>query len=516
MLIRSLPIAALLLTAAGFVAAQPPENGTPLPPPAPVPGEFTASPTVLNAPTAPINLSAALQLAGVRNADILLARERVTEAVALRQLAAAQLLPTINTGTNYDNHNGTLQQSTGNIIKVDRGALYLGLGAGAVGAGTVAIPGVVWNGNLSETAFEILVSRQVLRQREFASQAIRNDVLLRVATGYVELLRAEGRRAIALQTRAEAADVARVTANFAKVGQGRQADADRAAAELEHRSADVTQAEAEVLLASARLCQLLDLDPSTRLLAADGWVVPQPIVPDPIPLGELLAIALTQRPELGERRAAIREALLALRGARLLPFSPDLIVGYSAGTFGGGSNLAAAGILQPDGTIVRQSRFDNFGGRQDFDAVVYWTLHNLGVGNIALIRVAESRFRASNFREIEVLDRVRTEVAAAYARTHARFAQIETAERAVQSSQKGFQEDLRRTYNREGLPIEVLDSLRLLGRSRYAYLDAICDYDRAQFDLYVALGQPPADTLARPVPADLVPPPAPPTATPAK
>jgi hypothetical protein len=50
-----------------------------------------------------------------------------------------------------------------------------------------------------------------------------------------------------------------------------------------------------------------------------------------------------------------------------------------------------------------------------------------------------------------------------------------------------------------GLPIELLNSLSLLGRSKIGYLDAIVDYNRAQFELYVALGQPPADTLARPV-----------------
>src|SRR5213078_2256392 len=110
---------------------------------------------------------------------------------------------------------------------------------------------------------------------------------------------------------------------------------------------------------------------------------------------------------------------------------------------------------------------------------------------------------ASNLREMEVFDRIRAEVAAAYARTHARYAQIGTAERAVQSGQNAFGEDLRRTRNREGLPIEVLDSLRLLARSRTAYLDAIIDYNRAQFELYVALGQPPADCLARPIPESL-------------
>jgi outer membrane protein TolC len=458
----------------------------------------------------PIDLASALQLAGVQNPEILLARERVAEAAALRQLAAAQFLPNINAGTNFDNHTGVLQRSTGQILKVNRSSLYLGLGANAVGAGTVNIPGIVWDVNVSGVIFGSLVSRQVVRQREYASAAVRNDILLAVATGYLELLRAEGRRAIAIQTRQEAREVARVTANYAKSGQGRQADADRAATELEQREADFLQAEADVLLASARLAELLDLDPSIRLHAIDGWVVPAPIVPDPIPLGELIAIALTQRPELAERQAAIRAALLHLQGTKLLPFSPNIIVGYSAGTFGGGSNLAEEGILQADGTILRQPRFDSFAGRQDFDAVLYWSIRNLGIGNLALVRLAQSNLRSDQLRGVEVLDRVRAEVAIAYARTHARFAQIGTSELALKSSRNAFQEDFTRTRNAEGLPIEVLDSLRLLGRSRYSYLDAIVDYNRAQFELYVALGQPPASYLARPIPPNLVPPPEPP------
>lgn len=507
-----------LCGSSGTALAQPPKDGAPktgeaLPQPRPVaPAQEPLAPTnsILDNQARPIDLASALELAGVQNPEILLARERVVEAVAVRQLAAAQMLPSINLGTNFDNHNGPLQRSTGQILKVNRGSLYLGLGAGAVGAGTVNIPGVVWDGNLSQVIFASLVSRQVVRQRDFASVAIRNDVLLRVAAAYLELLRAEGRRVIAIQNRDEAREVARITANYAKAGQGRQADADRAATELEQRDADVLQAEGEVLTTSARLAQLLDLDPSIRLHVIDSWVVPAPIVPDPIPLPELIAIALTLRPELRERQAAIRAALLELQGTKLLPFSPNIALGYSAGTFGGGSNLVAEGIPQADGSILRQPRFDSFGARQDFDAVLYWSARNLGVGNLALVRLAQSNLRSDQLREVEVLDRVRAEVAAAYARTHARFAQIGTGERAVQSGQRAFQEDLNRTRNREGLPIEVLDSLRLLGRSRYAYLDAIVDYNRAQFELYVALGQPPANCLARPIPPSLVPPPEPP------
>jgi outer membrane protein TolC len=454
-----------------------------------------------------IDLDSALRLAGVRNPEILLARERVTEAVAMQQLAAARYLPSVNVGTNVDSHAGNLQQSAGAIISVNRGAMFLGLGANAVAAGTVNIPGLVLSGNVSETIYADLVARQVVRQRQFDSQAVQNQVLLRVARAYLELLRAEGRRAVAIQTRAEARDVARITADYAAVGEGRLADANRAAATLQERNAQVLEAENQVLTASAGLAQLLDLDPSIRLHAVDGWVVPAPIVPDPIPLPELITIALTQRPELQERQAAIRAALLALQGARVLPFSPNVTLGYSAGTFGGGSNLVSAGILQADGTTLQEHRFGNFADRQDVDAVVYWTLQNLGLGNLALVRLAKSKLRSEDFRRIEVLDRVRTEVASAHAATHARFAQIETSALALGTSKNAFDEDLLRTRNHKGLPIEVLDSLRLVGTSRTAYLDAVIDYNEAQFALYVALGQPPANTLARPIPATLVPPP---------
>jgi outer membrane protein TolC len=459
-------------------------------------------------------LPTALRLAGVQNPELLLARERVAEAVAVRQLAAAQFLPNINAGTNVDVHDGNLQASNGQIVKVNRGSLYLGLGANAVAAGTVNIPGIVWNGNLSEVLFGALVTKQIVRQRRFDSEAVRNDVLLRVATAYMELLRAEGRVAVLQKTRAENREVVRVTKAGYDTGQWKKSDYDRALSELALRESELVEAEGAVQVASARLCELIDLDPTVRLHAIDGWVVPAPVVPPQVPLPELLAIAMAQRPELSAQRAAIRAAFLQLRGAKLLPFSPNLIAGYSAATFGGGSNLVSQGILQPDGTVIQQPRFDSFAPREDIDVVAYWTLRNLGLGNLALVRLQQSNLRGQNFRLVEVLNRVRAEVASSYARTQVRFAQIDLAEQAVKTSGEGYRKDLTRTHEGVGLPIEVLDNLRLLARGRLAYLDAIVDYNRAQFELYVALGQPPADTLARPVPANLVPPPQPVGTTP--
>src|SRR6185437_13554151 len=116
------------------------------------------------------------------------------------------------------------------------------------------------------------------------------------------------------------AEIARLTAEFASTGQGRKADADRGEVELKRRDAEFSQAEGETIAASARLAQLLNLDPSVRLRPIDGWVVPTPLVPDPVPLADLMAIALMERPELAARRSEISTALYELSLSKLLPF----------------------------------------------------------------------------------------------------------------------------------------------------------------------------------------------------
>jgi outer membrane protein TolC len=455
----------------------------------------------------PIDLSSALRLAGVENLELIQSRQRVEIAVAVQQLAAAQILPTLNLGTNYDSHTGNLQQASGNILNVQRSALYVGAGANAVGSGTVAIPGVQWNLNVSESIFGYLASRQRSEQSRFANQAVENEVLLKVASAYTDLLEARGGFSLAILTRNDAREVARLTANYAKAGEGRQSDAERAATELRRREEDVIAARATVGQASRHLAELLNLDVTTPLRPVESQVVPQSIIPNRIPLAELVAMALLDRPELKSRRAAIQAAMLELRSAKVLPFSPQVMVGLSGGVFGGGSNLVASSTPPAAGLPPNQPRFGDFKDRTDIDAIMYWSLRNMGLGNKVLIDVARARTAITDFEEQATLDQVRREVAEAFVRVHVRFAEIDARAKGVRSGASALAEDLVRVKGREGLPIEVLDSLRHLATERRDYLGAIVDYNKAQFELYVALGKPPADMLARPVPQDLSQPP---------
>jgi outer membrane protein TolC len=507
----ALSCAALSLTARGQAPLQQVAPSPALPgPDSGLPGASNEAEIALDQAIASnltsVDLLSAFRLVGEQNQQVLIAQERVTEALALRQLAAAQFLPTLNAGSSVNSHRGVLEQSDGTILRVNRDSLYAGAGAFAVGGGTVNVPGVLLTGNVAAMTYDYLVAAQEVHRQSFAADAVVQDRLLAAAVGYIDLLRAEEQQKIATQTREDAREVARLTDNYARTGEGRKADADRAATELHLREVAAIQATADIGTASARLCRVLHLDPLLRLHPVDEHVLPKSIVPEPVTLPELLAIALLNRPELRERRAAICQALFRLDQAHWLPFSPTVFIGFSAGTFGGGSSL----VDQPVGSSPNafgDPRFGLFDPRQDFDAAANWTLLNLGVGNRALIDAARSRLRSANLDEVVVFDRIRAEVASAYARTHSRYAQIRVGELAVQSGLEGFQEDMRRIIAHEGLPLEVLNSLRLLNSSRTAYLNAILDYNRAQFELYVAIGKPPVDVLIRPV--EVRPPPAP-------
>jgi outer membrane protein TolC len=449
----------------------------------------------------PIDLATSLALAGDENPQILIAMQRTVAATARQQFAAAQALPNINLGTNFDFHHGALQQASGNILNVNRDAMYIGAGAQAVAAGSVSIPGVQYNLNVGESLFRYYEMRQRRDASAHRINAVRNQILMHVAVAYMDLVAAQAQRSLAIQAKKESQEVARITSAYAKTGQGLPADAERAATELELRDADLVRAEAEVNVASARLAELLNLNHSYRMHATDNYLVPHPAVPELIPRTELMAIALIQRPELQEHQALVHAALMGLQNAKLLPFSPSIMFGFSSGMFGGGSNLVA-GSTSVSGAEPNQARFSTLDGRSDLDAVAYWSLRNLGVGNKALINIAQTRWQQADLEMLNTLNRIRQEVVDAQIRTHTYYSQLHLRERSVLTGLDAFRHDMIRIRSNEGRPIETLDSLRLLRQARQNYVETIVRYNKAHFELYTALGSPPADMIVRPLATD--------------
>jgi len=452
------------------------------------------SPPVIPLPLGeyPIDLSTALRLAEAENPTIAAARARIIEALALQTGARALLLPSINTGTNYHLHTGNLQRSAGKILNLTDQSLYFGGGAGAIVAGTVNIPMINIVGTLTEAWFEPLAAHQRVIGSSFTALATANEILLDVAVLHLELLANQTTLEAQRLTERQSHDLAVVVNVFAVAGERRTADANRAQADWKLRRAAVQRAEESVAVTAARLAGRLNLDPTIRLHPAGGPLVPINLIALDTPTHDLIEYALKNRPDLAAQSAEVARAEVHYHEELARPWIPILWLGYSAGGFGGGSNVVPPTLA-------------HFGGRSDFDVSLYWTLMNLGAGNISLQNRRYAIVGEADAQRMRVLNRVRQEVTSARADALAARDQIEIARSELTSAENGLREDTDRARNNLGRPIEVLNSLTLVGGARVNVIAALLRYDQAQFRLFVALGSPPP--LLEPPPENLPPPP---------
>lgn len=435
----------------------------------------------------PIDLTDALTLAGLANPQIALAQEMVRERLALQTLARVLLVPSATAGGNYHMHNGILQTSSGFMRQVDSQDLYVGAGARALGAETVAFPGIRIFAQLADAFYAPHIASQEVLSSKYDAAATRNNVLLDVANTYLGLLGAEGRLAVIRQSEADFAEVVRLTDAYALAGQGRQGDADRARTDALRLHIQEQGAEEQVAVASADLSRLLHLDPSKRLYIADGPIQVVQLVDGHLPLEALIDIAMHNRPEIGARNAGLAAAKARYHQELARPLLPLISIGYSDGMFGGGSDQA-------------RPSFGNVAGRQDFDVWAIWTLQNAGLGNWAIQKQRKAQIGEAEARIGLIINQVRREVAEAYSRSEARLREVTVSGRQVETALAGFSRDLVRIRGGQGLPIEVLNSADLLVRARQELLAAIIGYDQAQFELFVALGQPPDPNQTLPQP----------------
>lgn len=435
----------------------------------------------------PIDLPGALRLAGARDLDIAIARERVCQALAELQQARVQWLPSLYVGPNWIRHDGQLQTVQGQIQTISKSSLFLG-GTAAAGSsisgpvpagGPAQVSGLTSILRFSDAIFEPLAARQVVDARRASIQVATNDALLGVAESYLDLQRAAGRLAIAREAATHAATLSAITASFARSGAGLDSDHRRSLAERDRQRKNVEAAVGELEVASAELILRIRLDPRLVVAPVEPPETVLRLVPDGRPIDDLIIAGLRNRPELAEAQALVQATIVRLKQAKLRPFIPSLAFRYSGGGFGGGRNDA----------------FGNFNARSDADVNLYWEVQNLGLADKAIAKQRAAQKRTADLQMLKLQDRVASEVVRAEKERIAALRQMQEASRAVPEAQASLDLNLTNIRRGAGLPgatrpIEVLQPIQALALARTDHLDAVLAYNRAQFRLYRAIGRP--------------------------
>jgi outer membrane protein TolC len=497
---RSIVPSAVLMVVLAFqtglrpAAAQPP-SGVPEagPPPAylPVParaqppdatGLRPAQPTETDRPL-PINLATALRLADARPLVIEAARAAIETEYGLYEQARVLWLPTVYLGADYQRHDGGQENivQNGRTVLGPRNQFLAGGGAQAVFA-------------LTDAIYAPLAERQLLRARNLEVQTAKNDALLSVAVAYFDVQQARGYLAGTLDSVARARELARRVGSLGR-GLAPQIEVERVntlLADLEQQAASARQ---DWRTSSATLTRVLRLDPAAVVAPLEPPHLQVTLVSPKETVDALIPVGLTTRPELATQQAVVQATLVRLRQERMRPLIPSLVLTANATP----EELLGAGVY---GTGANS--LNHWSGRSDWDAAMVWQFKNLGFGNRGLVTQRRGEQRQALVELFRIQDLVAAEVAQAHAQVEAAAVRVGRAEAGLKSALASYGGNLRglsETVRAGDLlvlinrPQEVVAALQQLQQAYLNYYTSANDYNRAQFQLFRALGYP-AQTLA--------------------
>jgi outer membrane protein TolC len=425
----------------------------------------------------PINLATALHLSNARPLVIAFAETAVQQADAELLGAKSLWLPTVNFGMDYYAHDGADQATDGTVLFNSKNSY-------AAGAGTTLVVGI------TDAIFRPLAARQQLAARQWDVQSARNDALLAVAVGYFDVQEARGRLAGNADSVAKAQDLERRIASLS-TDLVAPIEVDRARTVLAELKQRLAASRGAWRVSSARLTRQLRLNPGSVVVPLEPPHLQVTLVSPRQTVDDLIPIGLLTRPELAAQRALVEATLVRLRQEKLRPLLPSAVL-----TGGSGPLNAFNGAIFGGG---RNDGIETSGGRFDAEVGLVWSLANLGVGNRALVRERAAEQQLATIQFFRTQDQVAAEVVEAQAQLEAATTQVVEAATGVKEAAVTFQGNLvgiSQTTGRGDMlqlvnrPQEAVAALQELNRAYDNYYAAVNSYNRAQFQLYHALGCP--------------------------
>ena len=453
-------------------ARSPLDTGVNLPTPTPMPNDFRF----------PINLATALRLSDAR--PLIVASAQASVWVAEADLTQAKVLwiPTLNIGFDYIRHDGGGPDfNKGILTAVSTNFFYAGGGLTGPALGAIST---------TDAIYQPLVARQVLNARHFDIQSAKNDAVLRTADAYFLVHQYRGMYAGLLYCVERGGELVERIATLSRdlVPEVEVERARNLLADLQQRTVMARQ---QWRVQSANLTQVLRLEPRAVVEPLEHDHVQITLIDPGRSLEDLMSVALANRPELSSRLALVAAAEAAVRREKARPFIPSVVINgfqtpleqLQAGIFGFGAN----------------NSLNQWTGRADVSVQPLWQLQNIGFGNLAMIKRQRGQQSQAIIDLFRAQDMVAADVTRALARLQSAAARVFLADRAlrtgiitVNGNFEGLKQisrfgDVLVLVNR---PQEAVYALQLLDRAFDEYFTTVAEYNRAQFELFHALGYP--------------------------
>ncbi|OHB74224.1 MAG: hypothetical protein A2W17_02155 [Planctomycetes bacterium RBG_16_41_13] len=406
----------------------------------------------------PIDLTTVLRLAGAQPLELALVREKVHDAYAEVILSKERFIPNITPEIGFFRHEGEIQDTSGTFLETDK---------------QFVSPGV--NLNLEYSPGEAVFSALAAQQRYHASKAsletVTQNMKLKAALAYFDLLQSQAELAIAEEALKISETLVRETEVALKYGKGFKGDVLRAKAQLSSERLSFTKVKEALRISSVKLATILMLDQKIELYAADRVITPIYLLSKEITIEEFMQTAIHRRPELREALAILEANKTEKTASFWGPIIPSLQADFGAGGLG--------------------QNFDHLKSTEEYNVSLGWTIGSGGLFHKGRREKADARYRSSEIQLAKKQQDIIQEIIVAHTQVNAKQEQITIAKQGITDAEESLRLNEARLKLGMGLPLEVLQAQTAFIQARKDYISSIIDYNKAQYSLFVSVGNKP-------------------------
>ncbi len=424
------------------------------------PPQAVAAPQGANPHAVPINLDTVLRLAQDQNGQVGVARAKVDEAFAQRDLAAKAWLPDLWVGTAYYRHEGGIQNEDGTLTHSSFGSLFSG----------TELRGRF---DLRDAVFQKVDAERKVWQQKAELSRLTSENLMQASDAYMDLLAARAGEAVARALRKRLEVLLERARAKAQIDPGAEVEVAGVRAELSAQDQTIRRLRAGARNAAAKLLYQLGLDPSAELVVMDRQLVPFQLVDVNVPVEQLVQQALSTGPGIREMEGLlnlIHQAAAKAGGMAMLMPTVDLRM--AEGLFGTGPGS--------------RSDWDN---RFDVALQARWNLTPF-LTACERKRVAQARMAQAHLSYQDLRGKLTMGVQESYESVHSGREQLGYAEQQIEAAKEAYERSSNRLAEaqRGSSAAEVLGALRGLERAQLTYVQTVRDLDKAQLRLLIILG----------------------------
>jgi len=423
--------------------------------------------------TIPINLEIVLELGGADNLTIKAYKERQELSAAKLTKAKEWWLPEIYAGAQTHQLWGVAMNADGRFFQeVDRQNLWAGIGLNA-------------NWDFADGIYAKKSAEYMNRAQEFTSQAQRNQELLEMISVYYDLLTAQLNYNAYEKLVGQADTISQQIALQVETGLRYESELLLAKSNKNQLKAQMLNAKRNYNQASVTLKKMLNIEQNVKLVSLE-----QQLLPLDYSFKEAFQTQESSNDSIYLDRPEIKansQKALALEMERKKYTTGLLVPELNIGTYG-----SYFGKIDGRMSPMFPNQFQNTNQLEPTGVLNVSLLWEIPLGLLTSQgdkKIIKSKERINKIESEQLRVQVNQEIAGAKSDLQIRTEQIKTTKEALDLTSKALYQSIERQKIGTAKPFEVFQAQQFFLQAQLDYLQAVSQYNKAQYALKVAKGE---------------------------